>query len=150
MIGAALKTMAIGRLALGGLSLARPEAAARAFGMERTLTAELTYMARIFGIRAIALGSGYLLSEGDARRLWQRLAFACDISDTISGLGHLRRGDLPGNTASALTVLTGAYATFGAARIAADAAGLQLKSSDGAASSAAAVARRPASTAASI
>ena len=109
--------MALGRLALGALSLASPDRAATSFGMEGEMTPELAYMARIFGIRAIALGSGYLLSDGDARPLWQRLAFMCDISDTITGLGHMRRSDLPGRSAAALTALTGTYAAFGAARV---------------------------------
>ena len=91
--------------------------------MESAVAPELAYMARIFGIRAIALGSGYLLSDGDARMLWQRLAFVCDISDTATGAAHARRGDLRGPTAAALTALTGTYAAFGAARIAADALG---------------------------
>jgi hypothetical protein len=89
--------------------------------MERALSPELAYMARVFGIRAIALGAGYLVSEGEARRLWQRLAFACDISDTIAGAGHLRRGDMPPSTALPLTSMTGTYAAIGAARIALDA-----------------------------
>lgn len=120
MINTALKTMALGRLALGTLSLASPSRAASGFGLEEEVTPEISYMARIFGIRAIALGSGYLLSDGDARRLWQRLAFACDVSDTITGVGHVRRGDLPGQAAIALTGLTGTYAAFGAARAAQD------------------------------
>jgi hypothetical protein len=115
----ALAGMAAGRLALGALSLASPRAGARLFGMERSLSPELTYMARVFGIRAIALGAGYLASEGEARRLWQRLAFARDISDTVAGAGHLRRGDLP--PALPLTAMTGTYAAIGAARIALDA-----------------------------
>ena len=122
-VGAGLTAMALGRLALGGLALASPSTSARMFGMERSLSPELTYMARVFGIRAIALGAGYLASEGSARRLWQRLAFACDISDTIAGAGHIRRGDLPGPTALGLTAMTGTYAAIGAARIAQDAAG---------------------------
>jgi hypothetical protein len=123
MVGGALKAMALGRLALGALTLASPGAAARSFGMGQTITPELTYMARIFGIRAIALGSGYLMSDGSSRRLWQRLAFACDVSDTITGIGHLRRDDLPGGSAAALTALTGTYAAFGAARVAGDVVG---------------------------
>jgi hypothetical protein len=123
VLGAALGTMAVGRLGLGALSIANPAAAARGFGMDAAVTPELSYMARIFGIRAIALGSGYLLSDGSARRLWQRLAFACDVSDTLTGAAHLRRGDLPGNAAVALTTLTGTYAAIGAARITADAFG---------------------------
>ena len=123
MVGGALKAMALGRLALGALTLASPGTAARSFGMTQTITPELTYMARIFGIRAIALGSGYLLSDGSSRRLWQRLAFACDVSDTITGIGHMRREDLPGESALALTALTGTYAAFGAARVAGDVVG---------------------------
>jgi hypothetical protein len=118
-VDAGLTAMALGRLALGALSLASPRAGARLFGMERSLSPELTYMARVFGIRAIALGAGYLASEGEARRLWQRLAFARDISDTVAGAGHLRRGDLP--PALPLTAMTGTYAAIGAARIALDA-----------------------------
>jgi hypothetical protein len=123
MVGGALKTMALGRLVLGALALASPGVAARSFGMDEKLTPELNYMARIFGIRAIALGSGYLLSDGNSRRLWQRLAFACDVSDTITGIGHMRRDDLPGGSATALTALTGSYAAFGAVRVAGDALG---------------------------
>jgi hypothetical protein len=122
-LATALAGMALGRLALGAVSLASPGAGARLFGIERTLTPELEYMARVFGIRAIALGSGYLVSEGEPRRLWQRLAFACDVSDTIAGLGHLRRGDMPRSTAGALVALTGTYAAIGATRVALDLTG---------------------------
>jgi hypothetical protein len=52
--------------------------------------------------------------------LKQRLAFACDISDTLTGIAHVRRGDLPGPAAEALTALTGTCAAFGAARVAQD------------------------------
>lgn len=120
MVEAALRTMALGRVALGALALASPGAAARSFGMTDAVTPELRYMARVFGIRAIALGSGYLLSDGDARRLWQRLAFMCDVSDTVTGAGHVRLGDLPGPAAGALTAMTGTYAAFGAARVIGD------------------------------
>ena len=77
-------------------------------------------MTRVFGIRAIALGAGYMLSEGPARRLWQRLALACDVSDTIAGVGQLRRGDVPPASAWALTVMTGSYTAIGAAKLARD------------------------------
>jgi hypothetical protein len=119
-VGMALAGMAIGRLALGAVSLISPAAGARMFGIDREPTPELEYMARVFGIRAIALGSGYLATEGEPRRLWQRLAFACDVSDTVAGLGHLRRGDMPRPTAAALVALTGSYATIGAMRVARD------------------------------
>ena len=89
------------------------------FGAGYAATPELDYMNRVFGARAFALGSGYLLSSGDARRLWQRLAFAIDVSDTIAGIGHLRRGDIPRGSAIAATALTGSYMLVGAAGLAA-------------------------------
>jgi hypothetical protein len=41
------------------------------------------YLMRIFGIRAIALGATYLLSDGDARRRSQRLALLVDTADSV-------------------------------------------------------------------
>jgi len=120
-IDGGLVGLALGRLGLGAAALVSPARSARLFGFERAVGPELSYMARIFGIRAITLGCGYLGSDGDARRRWQRLAFMCDISDTVTGIGHLRRADLPGSTAVMLTGMTGAYAAIGTARIALDA-----------------------------
>jgi hypothetical protein len=115
----ALVGLAAGRLALGALARVAPRAATSLFGAGYAATPELDYMNRVFGARAIGLGSGYLLSSGDARRLWQRLAFAIDVSDTIAGIGHLRRGDIPRASAIAATALTGTYALVGAAGVAA-------------------------------
>jgi hypothetical protein len=90
------------------------------FGAGHAASPELDYMNRIFGARALGLGSGYLLSSGDARRLWQRLALMIDTSDTIAGAGHLRRGDIPLASALAATALTGGYMLVGAAKLAED------------------------------
>ena len=42
-------------------------------------------MNRVFGVRAIALGTGYLASHGEARGLWHRLWMLCDAADTVMG-----------------------------------------------------------------
>lgn len=105
-------TLAAGRIVLGVLALAAPRRLARSFGLQGT--AELDYMTRIFGARAIALGSSWLGLEGPSRRLVQRLALAVDLSDTVTGLGHLRRADVPRPAAAALVALTGGYAAVGA------------------------------------
>ena len=117
----ALAGLALGRIALGAPSRLAPRGMARAFGAGRAASPELDYMTRVFGIRAVALGIGWLSSDGAARRRWQRLAFLCDVSDTLAGIGHLRRRDLPRAPALATTALTGAYAFVGALRVAADA-----------------------------
>ena len=41
------------------------------------------YLMRIFGIRAIALGASYLLTDGESRRRSQRLALVVDTADTV-------------------------------------------------------------------
>ena len=79
---------------LGAAGRLAPHATARAFGADDPDSAELAYMTRVFGARALALGSGYLLSPGQSRRTWQRLALAVDVADTIAGVGHLRRRDI--------------------------------------------------------
>ena len=114
----ALAGLAIGRIVLGILSRVAPRATTRLFGAGPAASPELDYMNRVFGARAFALGSGYLLSEGEARRRWQRLAFVCDVSDTLAGAGHLRRGDIPRPSAIAATVLTGSYMLVGALKLA--------------------------------
>jgi hypothetical protein len=113
----ALAGLALGRLALGAPSRLAPRGMARAFGAGRAANPALDYMTRVFGIRAVALGLGWLTSEGAARRRWQRLAFMCDVSDTLAGIGHLRRRDLPRGSALATTALTGGYALVGALRV---------------------------------
>lgn len=116
----ALAGLALGRIALGAASRLAPGATARAFGAGHAQTPELDYMTRIFGNRAIALGSGWLLSRGDTRDTWQRLAFGVDLSDTLAGLGHLRRRDVPFGSALALTAFTGGYMLVGGAKLARD------------------------------
>lgn len=115
----ALAGLALGRIALGAPSRLSPRGTARAFGVRGT-SAELDYMTRVFGIRAVALGLGWLTSDGAARRRWQRLAFMCDVSDTVAGVGHLRRRDLPLGSALATTALTGGYLLVGGLRVARD------------------------------
>jgi hypothetical protein len=116
----ALIGLAVGRLVIGAVSRLSPSLASKLAGAGQAVSPELDYMTRVFGIRAIALGTGYLASSGDARRLWQRLAFVCDVSDTIAGAGALQRGGVPASAGIGLTALTGTYAAVGAARILTD------------------------------
>lgn len=113
----ALAGLALGRIALGAPSRLSPRGTARAFGAAGATSPELDYMTRVFGIRAVALGLGWLTSDGAARSRWQRLAFMCDVSDTVAGIGHLRRRDMPLGPALATTALTGGYMLVGAAKV---------------------------------
>lgn len=116
----ALAGLAAGRIALGVLGRLAPRRTAQAFGAGDAASPELDYMTRVFGARAFALGTGYLASDGEARRLWQRLAFVCDVSDTLAGIADIRRGEVRRSSAVAATALTGGYMLVGAARVARD------------------------------
>ena len=83
------------RIVLGTASWIAPRPLARIYGMsEDRMTPELEYMTRIFGVRAVALGVGYLASSGEARRLWHRLWLLCDTADTAMGIGMVTGGRL--------------------------------------------------------
>jgi hypothetical protein len=109
--------MAFGRLGLGIPARLVPRLSSWLSGLGGSASPGLDYMMRVFGIRAVALGTGYLTTTGEARMHWQRLAFMCDVSDTLAGLGHIRRRDIPLAAALGLTLLTGTYAVLGGAKI---------------------------------
>lgn len=113
-----LRRMAFGRIALGAASLAVPGALARGLGVADS--PPLTYMTRIYGARAIALGAGYLTAPATERQRWQRIALLVDASDTAAGLRQLLRRESPPRSALPLVGLTGAYLALGAARLARD------------------------------
>jgi hypothetical protein len=94
-IGAAMTGMAGFRVVLGAASWLAPAQVTRIYGVaDKRMTPELEYMTRVFGVRAVALGLGYLTSSGDARRVWQRLWLLADAADTAMGLDMVRRGRL--------------------------------------------------------
>lgn len=109
----ALSAMAIGRLLLGITSLAAPRAFARAVGVSTT-TPELSYMTRIYGARALAMGTAFLTSNQPERARWTRLSLAIDISDTATGIVHLLRRDSSLRAIIAMIALTASYAVLGA------------------------------------
>lgn len=65
-------------------------------------------MNRIFGVRAIALGAGYLAATPQDRALWHRLWLLCDAADTAMGAGMTARRRLPPRSSAAMLLLTGA------------------------------------------
>ncbi|MFI6044822.1 hypothetical protein ACIA8C_24555 [Nocardia sp. NPDC051321] len=117
-LAGALRGLAVGRIVLGAAAIGMPRTMSAAFGIRST--PELTYMTRIFGARAIALGLGYLTAPADERPRWQRLGLLVDFIDTAHGAAHVARGDLPRATALTTVALTGGYLVVGATRLAHD------------------------------
>jgi hypothetical protein len=103
-----MRGLALFRIGLGAFAWLAPRTMNRIFGVSRADDSDaLIYMNRVFGVRAISLGVGYLASGGEARKLWHRLWLLCDSADTVMGLGMTARGSLRGLTAVQALAITG-------------------------------------------
>lgn len=83
------------RFLLGSSSWLTPKFFMVAIGMDPHSNPQAAYMARLFGIRDLALGIGLLSTHEDARRLWWRIGMMCDVGDMVGGLISARNGELP-------------------------------------------------------
>ena len=92
----AMNGLAWFRIVLGVASWVAPRKVASVYGAGEAMGPELEYMTRVFAVRAVALGSGYLASSGEARGLWHRLWLLCDSADTVMGAGMVAQGRLTG------------------------------------------------------
>ena len=116
---AAMRGLAWFRIGLGAFAWFAPRTMNRIFGVPRGHdSAALVYMNRVFGVRAISLGVGYLASQGEARELWHRLWLLCDSADTAMGAGMVARGRLSGLTAVQALAITGGAAAIDVAAMA--------------------------------
>jgi hypothetical protein len=108
----AMNGLAFFRIVLGAFAWFFPRTMNRIFGISREdESPALVYMNRVFGVRAVSLGVGYLASDGEARRLWHRLWLLCDSADTAMGAAMIARGELGALTgAQALAITGGAVA----------------------------------------
>jgi hypothetical protein len=52
------------------------------------------YLARLFGVRDVAMGYGTQTATGDARRTWLMAGVAVDAADTLAAFFGGRRGYL--------------------------------------------------------
>jgi hypothetical protein len=90
-----IRSLATLRMAVGTSAWATPRLAGKAFGLDAAGNPQSPYLARLFGIRDIALGVGALSTTGEARRQWITLGVMCDVADALAGLLAGRAGYLP-------------------------------------------------------
>lgn len=103
-----MRRLAAFRIAVGAFAWFAPRTMNRLFGVPRAdESPALIYMNRVFGVRAVSLGVGYLASSGEARKLWHRLWLLCDAADTAMGAGMAARGKLSPLTAAEALAITG-------------------------------------------
>ncbi len=83
------------RLAIGAGAWATPGLAGSLFGLDVEANPQSPYLARLFGVRDVALAWGTFTSEGEARRQWLFAGIACDLADAAAGVIGTRSGYLP-------------------------------------------------------
>jgi hypothetical protein len=116
----AIRSLAGIRVAIGTSAWAAPRLAGKAFGLDASDNPQSPYLARLFGVRDVALGVGALTTKGDSRRHWLMLGLLCDAADAAAGVMAGRAGYLP-KIPSALVTGTALVAVgLGAAALASD------------------------------
>jgi hypothetical protein len=90
-----IRSLAGVRMAIGTSAWATPRLAGKAFGLDSAGNPQSPYLARLFGVRDIALGIGALTTTGESQRRWLALGLLCDAADAAAGVLAGRGGYLP-------------------------------------------------------
>jgi hypothetical protein len=98
-----VRTLAVLRFAVGASSWATPRLAGRVLGIDAEANPQAPYLARLFGVRDVALAWGALGAEGNARRQWLVAGLACDAADAAAGVAGGWGGYLPRLTSVLVT-----------------------------------------------
>jgi hypothetical protein len=90
----ALKALGALRLAVGVTSWATPNFGGKLFGLEPDANPQGAYLARLFGVRDVALAIGPLRAKRKAQDNWIELGILCDAADVAAaflggGKGYL-------------------------------------------------------------
>ena len=108
--------LSLGRVGLGAAALARPASVATLLGIGSTAARSgpapaQSVVARLFGVREVALGVTTLLASPAAQPLLLTSGVLVDLGDAAACLAGRRSGDLSGRVAGpALAVALGAAA----------------------------------------
>ncbi|MDQ8043709.1 MAG: hypothetical protein AAGC46_03580 [Solirubrobacteraceae bacterium] len=87
------------RVAVGAGAWATPNLAGKAFGLDPDANPQAAYLARLFGVRDVALATFAQATTGDARKLAWQLGIACDALDGVAAILGGRNGTLSTRTA---------------------------------------------------
>jgi hypothetical protein len=105
------------RVAVGVASWSTPRLAGRLFGLDAQANPQSPYLARLFGVRDVALAWGALTSTGESQRQWLVAGLACDVADALAGVAGARGGYLPQVTAVLVTSTALSAAALGASAL---------------------------------
>jgi hypothetical protein len=111
----ALKMLIGLRMAIGVSAWAAPRLTGKLFGLDAEANPQSPYLARLFGVRDLALAWGAMGAEGSVRRRWLVAGLACDAADAVAGVAGGREGYLPKLTSVLVSGTAVAAAAMGAA-----------------------------------
>ena len=94
-----IRKLALLRLAVGIGAWVMPGTAGKLFGIDATANPQAPYLARLFGVRDVALALGALQTAGEARRQWLQLGVLCDAADVGAAVFGKKGGYLSAPTA---------------------------------------------------
>jgi len=104
--------LAVGRIAVGTISLVSPSRAAKLFLLDARANPSLPYVTRMFGSREIAMGGLTLAATGDARERMVRVGIAIDAADAFTGIAAAASGAVSKRAGIVLALMAaGAVAT---------------------------------------
>jgi hypothetical protein len=91
------------RAAIGAGAFLAPKLTGRLFGLDVAGNPQAPYLARLFGIRDVALAYGTNSTSGPQQAQWLQIGIACDLGDAVAGFLAGRSGELPMPTALLVT-----------------------------------------------
>jgi hypothetical protein len=94
-----MKAVATIRTVIGTSLLLVPRLTGRLLFFDVERNPALVYVARLFAVRNVVLGSTLLTTEGEERSRWVRVGAACDVVDAVSGIAAARRREISPATA---------------------------------------------------
>ena len=112
-----VRNLAMLRLMVGVISYLAPNLGGKLFGLDTRGNPQAPYLARLFGIRDIALAIGALQSAGESRRQWLQLGVLCDAADVGAAALGKRGGYLPAPTAIMVGGVAAAATALGASAL---------------------------------
>jgi Domain of unknown function (DUF4267) len=89
-----VRNISLFRIAIGAISWLAPNLAGKLFGLDPSSNEQAPYLARLFGVRDLALGIGALQTTGAQQKQIVQLGLACDAADVAAGLLGRRAGYL--------------------------------------------------------
>lgn len=110
----ALRQLAGLRVVIGLAALIAPRLAGKLFGLDPEANPQSPYLARLFGVRDVALGVGALASTGEARKKWVLIGIGVDATDAVSAGLAGKDGSVSSFTATKLAAPALAAVALGA------------------------------------